>query len=188
MRSVRSGASAATSLAMLPSRIRTCMPFFSFSRPPRSRCSRGRCGSRPRDSRSDRSRAPAARGRRRAQPANARSLSSTASSLASTPGKFIISARPSTAGWSRRPTRSAASSRAPEVSRWVAGTHELSCTLKRHAQAQSRVEEIAEPRDARARSRSRAGRRSRWWCRAAAPPARTRTASPGCSRRGRGCR
>ncbi len=40
------------------------------------------------------------------------------------------SARPITCGWPRSATRSTASSRAPEVSNRVAGTHEESCTLR----------------------------------------------------------
>ena len=40
------------------------------------------------------------------------------------------SASPSTLGWCLKGSRSSASSRAPEVSRWVAGTQDESCTRR----------------------------------------------------------
>ena len=67
--------------------------------------------------------------------------------MASTPGKFIISARPSTAGWSRIATRSAADSLAPEVSSSVAGTQELSCTRSVMRSARGSFEEVADARE-----------------------------------------
>ncbi len=64
------------------------------------------------------------------RPWNAASFARHAGSLASTPGKFMNSASPSTFGWSASGSRSPISSRAPEVSRCVAGTQLESWTRR----------------------------------------------------------
>ena len=56
------------------------------------------------------------------------------------------SARPSTFGWSASGRRSPTSSRAPEVSRFVAGTQLESCTRRSIAVRHRAVEEIAQAR------------------------------------------
>ena len=63
-------------------------------------------------------------------PGKRRAWRGTSGPCASTPGKFMNSARPITLGWSRERQQSSASSRAPEVSSCVAGTQDDSCTRR----------------------------------------------------------
>ena len=64
--------------------------------------------------------------------------------MASTPGKFMNSAKPDAAGWARSGSRSATSSLAPAVSNSVAGTQELRLTRSVMARLSAGLEKVAD--------------------------------------------
>ena len=138
--------SACRSFETEPSRIRIVMPLASFSRASSAR-RRLVVGA---DAGGEiavevAGRAAAAHGRRCGRPGRPRAWRGSPGRVASTPGKFMNSARPITLGWSRKRQQVGRSrSRAPEVSRCVAGTQLDSCTRRSITVALGAVEEVAD--------------------------------------------